>query len=289
MKNSCNICSKETFQVIYKINQYTLYRCVECQVVFIKPQPNKQLLNENNKYKYNTVENEKVYLSLQNLFESRAKKCIKEIKQYKNGGKLLDVGSSYGFYLKTFKFAGYKVTGIELSNRAVLYSRNILKLNTIKDNFEKHIFKYIKFDVITLFDVIEHFSDPQKSITKIKKILKKDGIIVIQTPNYDSLISKITSSRWYWLLVPQHLFLYSIKTLKFFLKNNGFKILHITTWDDHYEFVSNILSIFGINYWGKTSILHRFLVKIKYALIPISYLWNIFFLGGEIIVYAQKE
>lgn len=289
MKNDCNICSTEAYQIICKINRYTLCRCVKCRVVFTKPQPNKHLLNENNQCKYNTLENETVYLSLQSIFESRAKKCIKELKRYKNRGKLLDIGSSYGFYLKSFKSAGYKATGIELSNRAVSYSRNKLKLNTLQDSFEKHIFKYNKFDVITLFDVIEHFPDPQKSITKIRKILKKDGILVIQTPNYDSIISKITASRWYWLLVPQHLFLYSIKTIRFFLKNNGFKIMHITTWDDNHEFVSNILSLFNINYWGSTRLLHRILVKLKYVIIPLSNFWNIFFLGGEVIVYAQKE
>lgn len=289
MRFVCKICNTNNYQHVYRITRYNLYRCLNCQIVFVRPQPNLKKLEANNVEKYNTEENEKVYLSMQNIFKDRADKCIKILRQLRNGGKLLDIGCSYGFYLDAFRKNGYKAEGLEVSDRAIKYARNILNLKVIDGTLDNRSFKKEEFDVVTLFDVLEHFPDPQKSISQIRKIIKKGGIVIIQTPNYDSLISRLTSTKWFWLLIPQHLFLYSINTLKYFLKNNGFKVLRVSTWDDYHEFVSNLLSLVGINYWGKTSFLHRILVKFKYPLRPLSYLWNIFFLGGEILVYAQKE
>lgn len=289
MTINCKLCTSRKVKIINRVSEYKLLRCLDCQVVFISPQPKLSKVELNNLERYDSGSSISQYFNVQEIFSQRAKACVTILKKYKNSGYLLDVGCSFGFYLRVFNQAGYKTFGIDISKVAIQYINSRLNLKSVVGKFDTYKFPNNKFDIITMFDVFEHFSNPKEIILKTKRILKKDGIIVIQTPNFNSIMSGLTGKKWFWLLVPPHLFLYSINTLRFFLKNNGFKILYISTWDDHHEFMSNILSLFGINYWGKTSLLHRILVKFKYPLIPLSYLWNIFFLGGEILIYAQKE
>lgn len=289
MINRCKICGSDNTKIINRVTFYKLFRCSDCRVIFIFPQPPLSKIELNNLQKYDSQSTIIQYLNIQDIFLRKAKSCVTILKKYKSSGYLLDVGCSFGFYLRVFNQKGYKTLGIDISKKAHQYINSNLNLKSVIGKFETYKFTNHIFDIITMFDVIEHFSSPEKIILKAKRILKKDGILIIQTPNFDSIMSRLTGKKWFWLLLPQHLFLFSVSTLRILLKNNGFKILKMSTWDDHHEFASNILGLFGIYYWGKTGLLHRILVKFKYALIPLSYLWNIFFLGGEILVYAQKE
>lgn len=286
MTLECSVCNTKKQKIIRKIDNYKLIRCANCRVVFLSPKPNSQI--ENNLRKYESTESIQSYIKMKSLLSDRAENCVKKLKIYKSKGELLDVGCSYGYYLQIFKKYGYTIKGIDISEKAIDYIVKRKNIKALVGSFETYHFDNNSFDIITMFDVLEHFSDPVKIINKVKKLLKKNGIVIIQTPNFDSLMSKITGKKWFWLLVPQHIFLYSITSLQYLLTKNGFRILYLKTWDDHHEFTSNLLSLFGINYWGRTKLLHRILVKFKKIVVIFSYLWNIFNLGGEIIIYAQK-
>ncbi len=75
--------------------------------------------------------------------------------------------------------------------------------------------------------VIEHVSDPKKTIKKINAIMKKGGALTLATPNIDSFAAKLFKSYWFALEVPRHLFLFSGKTLSKILKDEGFEVLNI--------------------------------------------------------------
>lgn len=285
----CKICKSTDIVKINKVLTFKLLRCLKCQVVFIFPQPRKSSVEKNNLQIYDSECSAKQYFNMQKIFHRRAETSISILKKYIKKGEILDVGCNYGFYLQSFKKEGYNTCGIDISKNVAEYNKTKMGIKTIVGKFDTYNFKDKNFDIITMFDVLEHFSDPQEVIDKVKKNLKNNGVIIIQTPNFQSIMSRITGLKWSWLLIPQHQFIFSIKTLKILLKNNGFKVLYISTWDDLHEFINNILLIFGIKSSGKSELIHRILVKIKYVLFPISILWNSYNLGGEILIYAQKE
>ncbi len=285
----CGLCDSYKSKKISRIDRYKLFKCIVCQVIFVYPQPNLSRTKEYNLALYDSKESIEQYFKMQNIFYRRAENCISILNKYKSTGYLLEVGCSFGFYLQTFEKNGYRTVGIDISSKAVEYITSRLGLNAVTGRFDTFKFNDNIYDIITMFDVIEHFPNPKKIIIRAKKILKKDGILIIQTPNFSSIMSKLTRLNWVWLLVPQHLFLYSINPIKYLLVKNGFKILHISTWDDCHEFINNILMTVGIKYKGKTALLHRILIKMKYILIPFSIIWNNLYLGGEILVYAKKE
>lgn len=289
VNSPCLICHSKSQKVVHKWDKFDQYQCLFCKTNCICPQPKENLIEFNNLEMYDSEFSKQVYFNIQNILTQRAELCVSNLLKYKMSGKILDIGCSYGFYLNVFKNNGFSPLGIDISRSAIKYLKKSLKLNGIVGQFDNHYFSKKSFDIITMIDSIEHFSNPRKILLKSKEILKKEGIIVIQTPNIESFISKLTGKKWFWLLPSQHLYLFSVKSLKMLLEQTGFKILEVSTWDDYHEFMSNLLFLIGIKYSGKTAILHRLLVKIKYFLTPFSYIWNIFLQGGEILIYAQKE
>jgi predicted SAM-dependent methyltransferase len=89
-----------------------------------------------------------------------------------------------------------------------------------------------------LNDVIEHLPDPKGTLVEIRRILKSDGIVCINTPDIDSLISKILKARW-WGINQAHLFYFTKKTLSNMLRSAGFSPLKFTRHPRTFSF----------NYW----------------------------------------
>lgn len=284
----CNICNSTNYKLVYHLNKYCLFKCIRCDTNFVYPQPSINKKIDLNYLRYGSMENKKAYFAKKNELIIRTKRNIKLLSLYKESGRLLDIGCSYGFILKTFQDYGYKTEGIEISKRSYQYAKKYCKVNVKYGDFNKFHYNKHSFDIVSLFDTYEHFPNPKKVINKIHRILSINGILIIQTPNFNSLISKISNKNWFWLLIPQHLFLFSIKSLKYLLENNGFKIIRIFSWDDYDEVMKNILYIMKLKDKGITSPIYYCLSNFVKLFLWLGYIWNIFGLGGEIIIYARK-
>ena len=117
-------------------------------------------------------------------------------------------------------------SGLELSKHGTVYSEKNYKLEIFNETIEEHSERQIKYDIIVMADVIEHFSNPFKMLEMIEKILKPDGLLIFTTYNMDSLYAKITGRNYHWIL-PMHLFYFSNKTLKNICLENNLKIFKI--------------------------------------------------------------
>ncbi|MCL5798227.1 MAG: class I SAM-dependent methyltransferase [Patescibacteria group bacterium] len=229
----------------------------------------------------------KAYFQNESKLYKRAIRYAKRLLKLNRGNKLLDVGCSYGFYSKAFNDQKFDVTGIDISKDAIKFAKNKIK-NVILDNFDHHFFSNT-YDAITMFDIIEHLKNPNKSLIKARKLLHQDGILIIQTPNVDSIIAKLSGNKWFWLLTPEHLFLFNISSVKKLLENCGFRVLEISTWDDWEEFIKNILFILKLKNKGKTMIFYYLIYVFLRPLFFLSLIWSKKNLGGEIYVYAEKN
>src|SRR5690606_22540882 len=94
-------------------------------------------------------------------------------------------------------------------------------------SLEKTRYKKEFFDVITLNHVLEHLSEPYESLSKIKILLKKEGLLIVGVPNSRSLAHFLFKENWYQLDTPRHMINYSDRNLAYVLKKAGFKILKI--------------------------------------------------------------
>lgn len=154
-------------------------------------------------------------------FKSLVKPILPYFKKFKKA-QILDIGCAYGYVLNLLP-KNSNMFGLDISEHAINTAKKNFKDITFKvGNVEEKIpFPANSFDIIILNDVIEHLENPQKALENIKKILKKDGILYITTPNLNLLRKKLFG---FADKMEHHISLFSHKNLCELLINNKFAI-----------------------------------------------------------------
>ncbi len=161
---------------------------------------------------------EKVYQWVKNYM---LKKKVKLISSYAEKGTLLDIGAGTGDFLNQAKKSGWDVTGIEpsASARKRAFDKGI-NLFEVEAEVEDR-----KFDVITMWHVLEHVPDVEKQIEWIKNHLSIDGVLIVAVPNFNSYDAKYYKKFWAAWDVPRHLHHFSSKSIKTLFEKNGFNLI----------------------------------------------------------------
>lgn len=135
-------------------------------------------------------------------------------------GSLLDVGAGTGEFCKVAIENNWKVEGVEPSEAALQFAKEkgIKMYTELEDVVDK------KYDIITLWHVLEHLPDLEKVIQKLSSLLKPDGVLIIAVPNYNSFDAKYYKSFWAAFDVPRHLWHFSKNSIPRLFREN-FKLL----------------------------------------------------------------
>ncbi len=168
------------------------------------------------------------YLEEETGRRKASRRVLEGIEQLTTKGKILDIGSSAGFFLAEAKNRGWETTGIEFSTWSKKYAEEHFGLTIYDQPLEKLDWPKESFDATTMLDVIEHLTAPRQVLAEVKKILKPNGVLVITTPNIESWAAKLTKEKWYAIL-PGHLFYFSPKTLEKILAEAGFHVIQKRT------------------------------------------------------------
>lgn len=149
------------------------------------------------------------------------------IAKIKPSGRLLDVGCGRGNFLAIARDHGFDVHGIDISERAVAYARKQFSLSVDVATLDDLAKTENRFDVITLWHVLEHFVDPFKHLQQVRSLLNKGGICVIEVPNLNSLKFRIARDKWHGGNHPlYHRTFFSTGTLSSALVKTGFSEVH---------------------------------------------------------------
>lgn len=196
-----------------------VWRCLKCGLIFQEPSFSQRELDE----AYTKGADERYFEQFEqrkNLF----KKCLVRIEKYKNPrGKLLDVGSGAGLFVHLAKESAWDALGLDPSVWASRVAKERFGVKVQQGIFENFKARPKSFDVITMWDVLEHFTDPLEALEKANKLLKDDGILALATININSWFSRLLSSHWTWL-IRIHLWYFTPKTLRRMLKKTGFEV-----------------------------------------------------------------
>ena len=222
----CNDLKKELLK-----DHLWIVKCLNCELVFTNP-----IFDEEHYTKiYKSSDYQNVVKELgEESHNYRVKRfgmerveAIKRFVRSTNKIKVLDVGCSTGFFVEAAKNNNWEAKGIDLNPSAIKFGRKRgldLEQKELKDlptNF--------KYDVITLFDVLEHLVDPSNIIENIKKYLSNEGIISLYVPNYDSASRYLMNKDAHFIWPSHHLTYFTIKTISNFLENREFEILEVKT------------------------------------------------------------
>jgi SAM-dependent methyltransferase len=142
------------------------------------------------------------------------------------GKRLLDVGCAGGAFPKAARDAGFEVTGIEPSHWLAEFGRKEYGLNVRQGLLERGTFPPSSFDVISLWDVIEHVPDPNGLLAVIHENLTPEGYLIVNFPDYGSWPARLLGRRWPFLL-SVHLLYYTRTTMRRQLEQAGFSVLNM--------------------------------------------------------------
>jgi len=159
-----------------------------------------------------------------------AKWRLDQVSKHIKPSRLLEIGCSGGLFLDEARKKGWDVTGTEISIPAVKYARESLNLN-IYDSDDLSQLKFNnKFNVIVLFDILEHLDSPTHFIKYITdNLLESDGLIVIEVPNIFTFYSKLMN----FLSIPnshlmfQHYYYFSKQTIRLLVNSCKLNIINM--------------------------------------------------------------
>jgi len=241
---NCPICNKNNFVFLFKKNGGNYVQCKSktCQLVYLNPCFTDVHLE--NYYKNMgimqsiTVKDERPFY--RKIYSYGIKNINKFIKSKKEIN-ILDIGCSTGFFLDIAKEKRWKTFGIELNEKEV----NIAKKNHNVKNINLHeVQKKLnyKFDIITMWDVIEHIKDPHKLLKDIRKNLKIGGLFFFQTPNVNSLAARILKEKCNLFDGIEHVNLFNENNIYTIAKKNKFKLLSVESIISEIPIISNYLN-----------------------------------------------
>lgn len=249
----CPVCGGEGNKKVFVKEGFQYVKCSHCDMFYQNP-----ILDEKNYDKfYNDSYASKYWMKVllsPIQFEFDMKKfnygldiVEKTIAKNRNiqegqlqGLKALDVGCGVGTFLKAAKLRGWDEYGVELNKDEAEYCMSE-GLKVRNEYLDKSLYDKESFDLITLWDVIEHIADPREMLSTIEYLLKKDGILLILTPNVKSMAATILHEKCN-MFGAGHVNMFENKTINKILKNNGYNILHFETVISELNVIANYLN-----------------------------------------------
>jgi SAM-dependent methyltransferase len=236
MVNQCLVCHSANYLPLETGNkEVNHFICKKCGLIYIWPLPTKSFLESFYEgvdsanmqgVKFESPKKAMEMISSSVLDEARyiiKNSGLENCSRERNAIKVLEIGSSTGILLNAFKIEGFDVTGVEPSKLAARYSKLNYNLNVINGLFEEVKIKE-KFDLVLCSHLLEHVNNPIEFLSKIRKVLKKEGILYIKVSNLYK--PRMSLKRFF---TPLHLINYSPRTLINMLALNNFKAIKADT------------------------------------------------------------
>jgi len=258
---------------------HAIVQCLDCGLVYSNPRWDDSDLMES----YEAVQDPLYLQERQGRVLTFEKHLLplEEITGPANGRKLLDVGCYTGVFLEIAARHGWDAWGIEPSQWAAELTRQ-QKLNVIEGTLETANLPEASFDVVTMWDVIEHVADPMAEVRRAHRVLRPGGLIVIHTMDIDSWFSRLMGPRWPWLM-EMHIYYFSRRTIAAMLEKAGFQVIRA---EPHGRYQT--LGYLGTRF---TALFGRVGRPVEWALnlAPLRHLTVPINLGDLITVYARKR
>ena len=285
-----------------------ILRCLNCALEAVNPLPNASDLKSNYDIEMKGDPSKapkddplfKTYImqhiERENSFKKIHQKRLHLIEHFsRNKGNLLDVGCGAGFFLSHAKLNGWNVNGIDLLDEYIQFAKEKLMIENAQClSLENAQFPEQFFDVITLWDLIEHLPHPLRDLKKINRLIKPGGHLAIWTPNVKNSI--FMKGNWSGYITCQHLYFFSLKTLRQLLKRAGFKIVFYKTNKTKKGLFISKKSLIFKEFEKPESTIGRlcFSIKrdLKNLLNPMTYLdplFNISGYGFNLLIIAEKD
>jgi len=258
----CPLCSSPNIADAIPKDPF-LKKCGQCSIVFTHPFP--QATAEVYDQNYYKIWNEEQYEKRLKLWARR----LRMVKKFCSAGRLLDIGTGDGLFLRIAGEAGFDASGTEISAAAVEAAKKWHHLKVELAPIEETHFPDGFFDVITIWHVLEHVQDPWGMVVKSYHLLKPGGFLFCATPNLNKYLSRafyrtthLRPFPFYSSRGESHLFHFTEGTLLSLIRKAGFRVKRVGAdfaavrlRYQTFEGLSYILSIFSGHNWNENLLL----------------------------------
>jgi SAM-dependent methyltransferase len=219
---SCPGCGRLTEHArLYAIGTCTILRCAACGLGRTEaPAFEPERYYTDDYFTGRHADGYADYGSAEAVLRREFARTVEFIRARRDGGRLLEIGCAYGFFLQEAK-PFFEVCGIELSADAAAHARRA-GLNVLTGVADAPTLQRLgSHDVIVMLDVIEHLPDPHGMLCLLSRHLAPGGIIVITTGDFGSLVARLAGPRWRLMTPPQHLWFFTGESLSGMARSAG--------------------------------------------------------------------
>lgn len=225
----CNLCGEQTsLRLLYRRSGYKIVKCEICSLVYLAQIPSKQILDS---------------LYSETFFKSSKFSAGEQSSSYRNAvsrvdwalglprvraERWLDLGCATGDFLLAASKQVHEVHGSDISSFAIQQARARGLANTQAGAFADLDYSIGSFDLVSMWDLLEHVADPATTLEKAHAILKPGGYLLISTGDIESIAARLTGRFWHLMIPPFHIYFFSQKTIRRYLQEAGFEQVKIS-------------------------------------------------------------
>lgn len=232
---SCQLCGSTERSLVFRDGPFSLLRCSSCRLCYVSPRLQGEALAAVYGAEYWKSDNPRLkgYADYANEAVLYLKTFLRRMRLVRRwlppGARVLDVGCAAGYFLRIAAREGHDVRGIEPSSAIAaeavreLGSERI-HIGALETAPAERGFTKGSFDLVTLWDVIEHVPDPQAMLRSVRALLKPTGRLLLETQNVGSRWARLLGRRWHHYKHEEHLFHFDLATIARLLEQCGFTV-----------------------------------------------------------------
>jgi SAM-dependent methyltransferase len=219
----CPACGETQRKRLFVKDGWPIERCAACTLVYVDARLDREAIDQIYRRDYYEGEAFADYLGERRERLESARDRVRRLASVIPGGRLLDLGCATGFFLEAAA-ASYDVTGVEVSQFAAEFARKEFGHRVfIGEIFDAPLVDE-EFDVVTMWDVLEHVRDPRATLDEVARVTRTGGVLVLSTGNVEGPLARRDLEHWDLMFPPGHLTFFSPQSLEPLLNAAGFEL-----------------------------------------------------------------
>ncbi len=230
---TCDLCGASEAHLRYPLDRGAIVTCGQCDFSYVNPRLSSAELQAKLQAwaEQDVVDTDRLRVAFEATTLKFYRNYFTWIKPWLRtpGRRLLDVGCATGALLSEGKKLGWECEGVELGLASARYASEHLGL-TIHNQSLFDFTPVEHYDLVSFLEVIEHLESPKMALCRIQEILKPEGLLLLSTPNFDSLFRRMFGTSW-WVIncEDEHIMFFTPASLTSALEKNGFEVLDLRT------------------------------------------------------------
>lgn len=285
---SCALCGGTERTVRFSEPPFSVVRCDACGLVYVTPRLRPDVLPEvyGDDYWRSDEPSARGYADYAKdapLYLKTFEKRLDFVERHApRRGRALDVGCAAGFFLKVLRDRGWQADGVELSPAIARHAREVYGFHDVHvGELATAPFPEASYDLVTLWDVVEHVPDPVALLRRAASHLRAGGRLVVETQNVASPFARALGSRWHHYKHLEHLYHFEPRTLRRLLESAGLEV-ETNTW----RHAGKHVSLAFVR--ERVTRLHPLASRLLAPLAPLDRLAAYVNPGDEMIAIARK-